>query len=97
MQCLILAGGRGERMKPLTDRCPKALIPVNGVPFAHHQLDWLAGQGVGRVVYCIGYLGDQIRDYVGSGGAWGLDIACLDDGRPCSGPGAPSAGPWTQA
>ncbi len=81
MQCLILAGGRGERMKPLTDRCPKALIPVNGVPFAHHQLDWLARQGIGRVVYSIGYLGSQVRDYVGDGGAWGLDIACVEDGR----------------
>lgn len=85
MQCLILAGGRGERMKPLTDRCPKALIEVNGVPFAHHQLDWLARQGVGRVVYSIGYLGSQIRDYVGGGGAWGLDIACVEDGRPLLG------------
>ena len=81
MQCLILAGGRGERMKPLTDHCPKALIGVNGVPFAHHQLDWLARQGIGRVVYCIGHLGSQVRDYVGSGGAWGLDIACIEDGE----------------
>ena len=85
MQCLILAGGRGERMKPLTDRCPKALIGVNGVPFAHHQLDWLARQGVGRVVYSIGYLGSQVRDYVGDGGAWGLDIACVEDGEPLLG------------
>ena len=66
-------------MKPLTDRCPKALIAVNGVPFAHHQLDWLARQGVDRVVYCIGHLGSRVRDYVGDGGAWGLDIACIED------------------
>ena len=85
MQCLILAGGRGERMKPLTDHCPKALIAVNGVPFAHHQLDWLARQGVGRVVYCLGHLASRVRDYVGDGGAWGLDIACVEDGEPLLG------------
>ena len=72
-------------MKPLTDRCPKALIEIGGVPFAHHQLDWLARQGVGRVVYCIGHLASRVRDYVGGGGAWGLDIACVEDGEPLLG------------
>ena len=85
MQCLILAGGKGLRMKPLTDHCPKALIELNGAPFAHHQLDWLSRQGVGRVVYCIGHQASQVRDYVGDGGAWGLDIACVEDGEPLLG------------
>ena len=43
MQCVILAGGLGTRMRPLTERMPKTLLPVQDVPFAHYQLDWLAG------------------------------------------------------
>ncbi len=63
MQCVILAGGLGTRMRPLTDSCPKTLLPVRGRPFAYHQLHWLAAQGVNEVVYCIGHRGDLIRRY----------------------------------
>src|ERR1700693_348046 len=63
MQCVILAGGLGARMRPLTDVCPKHLLPVCGRPFAHHQLHWLASQRVNEVVYCIGHRGDLIRRY----------------------------------
>jgi NDP-sugar pyrophosphorylase family protein len=63
MQCVILAGGLGTRMRPLTDSCPKTLLPVRGRPFAYHQLHWLAAQGVSEVVYCIGHRGDLIRRY----------------------------------
>ncbi len=80
MQCLILAGGLGTRMKPATESVAKALIPVHGRPFADHQLTWLAGQGVGRVVYAIGNKGEQIRDFVGDGGRWGLEAAYSDEG-----------------
>ncbi len=80
MQCLILAGGRGTRMKPMTDRLPKALIPVASQPFVHYQLDWLARQGVRRVVFSLGHLGDLIRYFVGNGGRWGLEITCVDEG-----------------
>jgi MurNAc alpha-1-phosphate uridylyltransferase len=63
MQCVILAGGLGTRMRPLTDTIPKTLLPVRGRPFAWYQLDWLARHGVTEVVYCIGHQGDQIRRY----------------------------------
>ena len=65
MQCVILAGGLGTRMRPLTDTLPKTLLPVRGRPFAWHQLDWLARHGVTEVVYCIGHQGDQIRRLLG--------------------------------
>ncbi|MFQ5764340.1 MAG: sugar phosphate nucleotidyltransferase [Rhodospirillales bacterium] len=81
MQCLILAGGRGTRMKPLTDVLPKALIPVAGRPFCDRQLAWLAGQGVGRVVFAIGHRGHQVRSFVGDGRRWGLEVAYADEGR----------------
>ena|SRR6266850_4003864 len=63
MQCIILAGGLGTRMRPLTDKIPKTLLPVCGRPFAYHQLHWLAAQGVTEVVYCVGHKGHLIREY----------------------------------
>ena len=54
MQCVILAGGLGTRMRPLTNTCPKTLLPVSGRPFAYHQLHWLASQKINDVIYCIG-------------------------------------------
>lgn len=80
MQCLILAGGLGSRMQPVTTTVAKVLIEVAGRPFADHQLSWLAGQGVQRVVYCIGHLGGQVRDFVGDGGRWGLTVDYVDEG-----------------
>jgi NDP-sugar pyrophosphorylase family protein len=63
MQCVILAGGLGTRMRPVTETCPKTLIPVGRRPFAYHQLHWLAAQGVTEVVYSIGHHGELIRAY----------------------------------
>ncbi|MCU1459794.1 MAG: Mannose-phosphate guanyltransferase, partial [Actinomycetia bacterium] len=74
MQCVILAGGRGTRMLPATAEIPKALLPVAGRPFAAHQLELLARNGVDDVVFCIGHLGAQIRDFVGDGHAFGVTV-----------------------
>jgi N-acetyl-alpha-D-muramate 1-phosphate uridylyltransferase len=63
MQCIILAGGLGTRMRPITDKIPKTLLPVCGRPFAYHQLHWLAAQGVTEAVYAIGHKGHLIREY----------------------------------
>ncbi len=68
-------------MRPATRRLPKALIAVRGKPFADYQLRLLAKCGVRRVVYAIGHLGGLIRDYVGDGGAWGLDVSYSDEGE----------------
>ncbi len=82
MQCVILAGGRATRMRPLTDSIPKALIPAGGRPFLDHQLDWLAGHGVTDVVLCVGYRGDAIRAHLagGSGGRGRLAVQIVDEG-----------------
>jgi NDP-sugar pyrophosphorylase family protein len=84
MQCVILAGGRATRMRPLTDTIPKALIPAGGRPFLDHQLGWLAAHGVTDVVLCVGYLGDAIRSHVyeGATGAArsGLRVRIVDEG-----------------
>ncbi len=80
LQCVILAGGLGLRMKPYTSTVPKCLLPVAGRPFADWQLTWLASEGVKRIVYCIGHLGHLVRAYVGDGSAWSLDATFVDEG-----------------
>lgn len=81
MQCVILAGGLGTRMWPEARTVPKTLLPVAGRPFASWQLDWLAGAGVTSVVYCVGYLGEQVHDHVGDGSDWGLAVDYVDEGQ----------------
>ena len=61
----ILAGGLATRLRPITEKIPKALVPVAGKPFIYHQLTYLRDQGIDRVVLCIGYLGQMIQDVVG--------------------------------
>jgi NDP-sugar pyrophosphorylase family protein len=81
LQCVILAGGMGTRLRPQTEEMPKALLPVAGRPFADWQLRHLAAQGVERVLYSVGYRGEMIRDHVGDGGRWGLRITYVDEGE----------------
>jgi MurNAc alpha-1-phosphate uridylyltransferase len=76
----ILAGGKATRLRPMTETIPKALVEIHGRPFIAWQLDWLRDQGAARVIVCAGYRGDQIRDVVGDGSAWGLQVEWLFDG-----------------
>lgn len=80
MQCVILAGGLAQRLRPLTDRVPKALVPVAGRPFADYQLSWLASEGVTDVVFAIGHLGGAVRAFVGAGERWGIRVRYSDEG-----------------
>lgn len=86
-ECVILAGGVASRLGAQAGELPKTLVPVAGRPFADHQLTWLAEQGVVQVVYCIGYRGDQIREYVGNGSRWGLSVRYVDEGMDLRGTG----------
>ncbi|HYI95027.1 MAG TPA: sugar phosphate nucleotidyltransferase [Bryobacteraceae bacterium] len=79
-QCVILAGGLGQRMRPLTETVPKTLLTVNGRPFADYQLAWLARQGITDVVYSIAHFGSMVRDFVGDGSRWGLRVRYVDEG-----------------
>lgn len=87
MQCVILAGGHGTRMLPATREVPKALLPVAGEPFAAHQLRLLGRGGVDKVVYCIGHLGHLVREFVGDGQRFGLDVTYVDEGEVLRGTG----------
>lgn len=80
LQCVVLAGGMGTRMRPLTETLPKALIPVLGRPFAHWQLELLAAEGVREVVFCVGYRGRMLVDRIGDGSAFGLGVTWSEEG-----------------
>ncbi|MEQ8482836.1 MAG: nucleotidyltransferase family protein [Pseudomonadales bacterium] len=74
MKAMILAAGRGERLRPLTERVPKPLVPVAGRPLLLHQLEWLAAAGLRDVVINLHHLGEQIVAAVGDGGAFGMRV-----------------------
>src|SRR5437763_621059 len=76
----ILAGGLATRLRPITETIPKALVEIAGEPFLGHQLRLLSRGGINRAVLCLGYLGEQVRDYAGDGSAFGLHIDYSFDG-----------------
>lgn len=76
----ILAGGIATRLRPYTEKIPKALIEVQGEPFISHQLRLLASQGLRHVVICAGYLGTMIQDFVRGGEDFGLAVTFSFDG-----------------
>jgi len=72
---MILAAGRGERMRPLTDRTPKPLLRVGGRPLLEYHLLALRAAGIVEVTVNSAYLGEQIRDFLGDGSRWQMHIA----------------------
>lgn len=80
MKAIVLAAGRGERMRPITDRIPKPLVPVAGKPLITYHLESLARTGVREVVINLSYLGSQIPAALGDGSRFGLRIAYSDEG-----------------
>jgi len=76
----ILAGGLATRLRPVTETIPKALVEIAGEPFLGHQLRLLSQRGLERVVLCVGYLGEQVRDYAKDGSAFGLHVDYSFDG-----------------
>jgi len=83
----ILAGGLATRLRPITEKIPKALVDVAGKPFVVHQLELLRARGIRRVVLCLGHLGEQVEALVGDGRAFGLEVACSYDGERLLGTG----------
>ncbi|MDS4022108.1 MAG: nucleotidyltransferase family protein [Candidatus Competibacter sp.] len=75
MKAMILAAGRGERMRPLTDHTPKPLLPVAGRPLIVHHLEALRAAGIRELVINTGHLGERLPAALGDGGTWGMRIA----------------------
>src|SRR5215470_7155250 len=74
VQAVILAGGLGTRLWPLTKAIPKPMVLVCGAPYLEHQLRLLARQSITDVLLLTGYLGSQIEEYFGDGASVGLHI-----------------------
>ena len=72
MYALILAGGRGERLRPLTDALPKPMVPLCDKPILWHQVQWLLQAGVTDIVFLAGYRWQTIQEYFGDGGEFGF-------------------------
>jgi len=85
---IVLAGGEGERLRPLTSDRPKPMIQVAGRPILEHELRWLKREGVTNAVVLCGYKGRVIQDYFGDGADWGLRIAYSPEEEPLGRGGA---------
>ena len=83
----ILAGGLATRLRPVTEKIPKSLVPVAGKPFLAHQLELLHARGIRRAVLCIGYLGEMIQREFGDGKAYGVRLDYSFDGPKLLGTG----------
>lgn len=82
MKVMILAAGLGTRMRPLTDHCPKPLLPVAGKPLIVHQIERLAAMGFNELVINLAYRGEQIEAYLGSGVTLGVSIEYSRESEP---------------
>lgn len=83
----ILAGGLATRLRPITEKIPKALVEVAGRPFLAWQLEQLRKEGVNEVVLCTGYLGKMIEEVIGDGRSFGLKVSYSHDGETLLGTG----------
>ena len=82
MKAMVLAAGRGERLRPLTDRVPKPLVEVAGKPLISWHLERLAASGIRQVVINVSHLGQKIIDAVGDGGRYGLQVDYSREAEP---------------
>ncbi len=88
MQALILAGGEGTRLRPLTSTIPKPVVPLVGRPFISYMLEWLRGHGVEDVILGCGFMADRVRDVLGDGSSLGIRLRYLEEPRPLGTGGA---------
>jgi MurNAc alpha-1-phosphate uridylyltransferase len=87
IQIVILAGGLGTRLRPITNQIPKAMIPILGRPFIDFQLKLLARSGIQKVILSTGYLGHMIEEFVRDGRDWNLEVTYVNEGANLRGTG----------
>ena len=78
MKAVILAAGEGQRMRPLTGTRPKVMLPLANKPILEHLLGEVIAAGIRELIFVVGYHDEQIRDYFGDGGKWGVNIAYVN-------------------
>ena len=88
MQALILAGGEGTRLRPLTSTFPKPVVPLVGRPFISYMLEWLRHHGVEDVILGCGFMADRVRSVLGDGSGLGIRLRYLEEPRPLGTGGA---------
>lgn len=88
VECMIMAGGRGKRLSPLTDTIPKPMLLLGGKPIIEHNIDRLISYGIRKIYISVKYLGEQIRDYLGDGSAKGIKIEYIWEDEPLGTAGA---------
>lgn len=88
MQALILAGGEGTRLRPLTSRMPKPVVPLAGRPFISYMLEWLRRHGVDDVILSCGFMAEGVRSVLGDGASLGLRLRYLEEPQPLGTGGA---------
>src|SRR3954453_23793601 len=82
MQAVILVGGEGTRLRPLTTTIPKPVVPLVDRPFIVYMLEWLKDHGVEDVVLAMGYLPTAVRNVLGDGSAWGVRLRYVEQPDP---------------
>ena len=88
MQALILAGGEGTRLRPLTSTIPKPVVPLVDRPFISYMLEWLRGHGVDDVILGCGFMADRVRRVLGDGEQFGIRLRYLEEPGPLGTGGA---------
>jgi mannose-1-phosphate guanylyltransferase len=88
MQALILVGGEGTRLRPLTSTVPKPVVPLVDRPFLAYMLEWLAAHGVDDVVLSCGFMAAGVRNVLGDGAAFGVNLTYVEEQRPLGTGGA---------
>jgi len=81
-QALILAGGKGTRLKPITHEIPKPLVPLHGKPILEYSLDLFKKFGIKDIMISIGFKGEKIKEYFGDGKRFGVNITYLKENEP---------------
>jgi NDP-sugar pyrophosphorylase family protein len=87
-KALVLAAGQGTRLRPLTDDCPKPMLPVNGRPLLEYIIEWLYSHSINEIAINLNYRPDVITDHFGDGSAFGVDITYSYENSPLGTAGA---------
>lgn len=88
LEAMIMAGGRGERLRPLTDKTPKPMLPLGIKPIIEHNIDRLISYGIEKIYISVKYLGEQIEEYFGDGSSKGIQIEYVWEDQPLGTAGA---------